>query len=285
MQPKVLVIGALGNVGTEVVRSLLARGAAVRAADLSPERARERFGEAVEAVSFDFGDATTYAAAFDGMEGMFLMRPPAIANVKKYLFPAIEAAKAAGVKQVVFLSLIGIEDNQRAPHYAVEQYLKASGMDTTFLRCSFFMQNLNTTHRAEIRERDEIYVPVGQAKTSFIDARDIGAVAALALCEPGHKQKAYDLTGGEALRYDEVAAIFSEVLGRKISYTQPSRLQYFVRQVQQGKPLMFALITTWLYSSTRQGMAERVTGEVKRLLGREPIEMRQYVKDYQANWQ
>jgi uncharacterized protein YbjT (DUF2867 family) len=170
------------------------------------------------------------------------------------------------------------------PHYKVEQWLLGSGVDYTFLRCSFFMQNLNTVHRTEIRERHEIYVPVGKAKTSFLDVRDIGAVAAAALTQPGHEKQAYDLTGSEALDYYQVADLFSQVLGRKITYKNPSAVSFFIRQLQNKNKLMFALVTTWLYSSTKSGMADRVTGEVVRLLGREPIRMRQYIQDYKASW-
>ena len=150
------------------------------------------------------------------------MRPPQISDVERLMFPAMDAAAAAGVKRFVFLSLIGIEQIKRAPHYKIEQRLIEMGVDTTFLRCSFFMQNLSTTQRAEIRDRSEIYVPVGKAKTSFIDVRDIGEVAALALLKDGHANQNYDLTGAEALDYYEVADLFSEVLGRKVVYRNPT---------------------------------------------------------------
>lgn len=284
MQPEVLVLGALGNVGSEVLRSLLAQGAAVRAADLFPGKILERFGSGVEALPFDFGSPETYSAAFQGIHKMFLLRPPQIADVQKKMFPALEAAKTAGVQHVVFLSLIGIEQNKIAPHYKVEKWLKSSGLSYTFLRCSFFMQNLNTTHRTEIRDRDEIYVPVGRARTSFIDARDIGAVAALALTHPGCENRAYDLTGGESLDYYQVAAGFSAELARRIDYKNPTPLAFFTRQLRQKSPLPYALVTTWLYSNTRRGMADRVTGEVEHLLGRPPITLQQYLHDYRASW-
>ena len=269
MEPEILVMGAMGNVGTEVIRSLAGMKIPVRAADLSSEKIRERFGDGVQAVHFDFSDTATFSDAFKGIQKIFVMRPPQISNIKRDMVPALEAAKEAGVKHMVFLSLIGIEQNKMVPHYQVEKWILASGMDYTFLRCSFFMQNLNTTHLAEIRDRDEIYIPVGNAKTSFLDVRDIGAVAALALTEKGHAKKAYDLTGSEALDYYKVAEMFTEVLGRKITYQNPSSMHFFRRQKQNNK-LMFALVTTWLYDNTRKGMAETVTSEVKRLLGRDP---------------
>ena len=283
MEPGILVMGAMGNVGTEVVRSLAAKNIPLRAADLFPDKMRDRFGSDVQVLSFDFSEPATFADTFKGIRKVFVMRPPQISNIKRDMVPALEAAKAAGLEHMVFLSLIGIEQNKMVPHYQVEKWILASGLDYTFLRCSFFMQNLNTTHLAEIRDRDEIFIPVGNAKTSFLDVRDIGAVAALALTEKGHTKKAYDLTGSEALDYYKVAEMFTEVLDRKITYQNPSSMQFFRRQTQNNK-LMFAVVTTWLYDNTRKGMAETVTSEVKRLLGRDPILMRKYIEDYRSNW-
>jgi uncharacterized protein YbjT (DUF2867 family) len=200
------------------------------------------------------------------------------------MIPAMEAARSAGVRHFVFLSILGIEQNTVVPHYKIEQYLKNSGMDYTFLRSSYFMQNLNTTHCSEIRDRDEIYIPAGKTRTSFVDVRDIGAVAAVALTKAGHENQAYDLTGGEALDYYQAAALFSQVLGRPITYKDPPAPAFFFRQLR-AHSLPFAMVTTWLYANTRAGMADRVTGEVERLLGRPPISMRQYIEDYRANWE
>lgn len=284
MEHPVLVIGSLGTVGIEVVRSLLARGEQVRAATTRLDAVRASFGDAVEPVLFDFQKPETFGPTFNGIERMFLMRPPHIANIKRDLYPALEAARAAGVRHVVFLSIIGIEQNTVVPHYKVETWLRNSGQDYTFLRCSFFMQNLEAAHRDEIRNHNEIYLPIGTAKTSFIDARDIGAVAALCLSEPGHERKAYDLTGSQALDYSEVAALFSDILERPIIYRNPSPLAFFLRQLSRRQPLMYALITTWLYTNTKNGMAATVTGEVGRLLGRPPISMKQYIEDKRAAW-
>lgn len=285
MVKPILVTGALGNVGAEIVKRLQAQGSPVRAADLSVEKVQERFGPSVEAIPFDFSKAETFAPAFEGIEAMFLMRPPQITDIKKYIFPALAAAQAAGVRHVVFLSLIGIEKTTYVPHFKVEQYLRSSQMTWTFLRASFFMQNLNTTHRLEIKERDEIYVPVGSAKTSFLDVRDIGAVGAAALTQPGHAFKAYDLTGPEALDYWQAAEIMSAVLGRKITYKNPNPLAFLLNTMRRSTPFMFALVMTGLYTATRFGQADIVTNEVERLTGRKPVSFRQYVADYKNSWE
>lgn len=284
MSSPILVIGALGNVGAEVLKHLLNAGVKVRASDMSEEKIKARFGSSVEAVRFDFTDPKTYEVTFKGVEKMFLLRPPHITNIKRDMYPSINAAKRAGVKHVVFLSLIGIESAKYVPHYKVETYLKEVNLQTTFLRCSFFMQNLSTTHRQEIKERNEIFVPVGKAKTSFIDARDIGAVAAVALTQTGHGNKKYDLTGSEALDYWQVTKILSEVLRREIQYKNPNPVYFLIKTMQRGTPFMFALVMMGLYTSTRFGMAEPITTEVEKLTGRKPISFQEFANDYKENW-
>jgi uncharacterized protein YbjT (DUF2867 family) len=146
------------------------------------------------------------------------------------------------------------------------------------------MQNLNTTHRQEIRENSEIFVPVGNAKTSFIDVRDIAEVAVTALSGSGYENKALDLTGPEAIDYRQAAQILSEVLDRKITYRNPSLFLFLLSHLQRGTPFMFALVMTGLYLSTRNGMAVQVTQEVERITGQKPKTFRQYVQDHKIEW-
>jgi uncharacterized protein YbjT (DUF2867 family) len=202
MHTPILVTGASGNVGSEIVKLLSEGDFAVRAADRRGGQPGQTLACNVEAISFDFSKPETFGPAFAGVERMFLMRPPAIADVRRRIWPAIDAAQQAGVKHIVFLSLLGAEQNPIVPHYKIEQHILASGVDYTFLRASFFMQNLNTTHRREIQARNELFVPAANGKTSFIDVRDIAAVAALALTQAGHAGRSYDLTGSEALDYE-----------------------------------------------------------------------------------
>lgn len=285
MPTSILVTGALGNVGAEVVKLLRQSGQPVRAAGTRPAAIAQQFGSQVEATWLDFEKPESFGAALTGVERMFLMRPPAISNVRRSIFPVIDAAKQAGVRQIVFLSLIGVEKNRIVPHYKIEQHILKSGLEYTFLRPSFFMQNLSTTHRDEIKDQNEIFVPAGRGKTSFIDARDIAAVAALTLTEAGHANRIYELTGDQALDYGQVAALLTAVLGRPITYRQPGLLQFLRRQLAKGTPLAFATVMAGIYTTARLGLAARLTGDLRRLLGRAPISFRQYAEDYQACWQ
>lgn len=280
---RILVTGATGNVGREVVTCLESMGAPVVAA-LSTEATAARMPHGVEARILRFGDESTYAAAFEGVDRLFLMRPPQIADVRRYLFPVIDFARKAGVEHIVFLSLLGVENKRIVPHYKVEQHLLTAGVPSTFLRPSFYMQNLSSTHREEILEDDVISVPVGAAKTSFIDVRDIGEVAAHVLTTEGHEGRAYDLTGPEALDYREVAQIFTDVLGRRIAYTNPSPVRFYLKARRQGVQRKFALVMVALYTATRFGSGEKVSDDVEHLLGRPPTSMRRFVEDYAEVW-
>lgn len=161
---------------------------------------------------------------------------------------------------------MGVENNRFTPHYKVERYLIKSGIAYTFIRPSFFMQNLSTTHKDEIKIDSEIFVPAGRGKTSFIDVRDVAEISVLALTDTEHLNKAYELSGKEALDYYQVADLFSKVLGRKIVYTNPSILTFFIKMRKKKAPLPFILVMIALYTLTKLGLAKKTTSEIKRLL-------------------
>jgi uncharacterized protein YbjT (DUF2867 family) len=284
MSSNILVTGATGNVGAEVVRLLCQDSQPVKVALRDCNAVNDAFSAEVERVHFDFEKPETFRPAFQDVSKLFLMRPPAVADTKQSINPALDAAKEAGVQQVVFLSIQGAEKNPVVPHAQIESYIQSIGLPYTFLRASFFMQNLSTTHQPDIKNYREIFVPVGNGRTSFIDVRDIAAVAAKTLTETGHENQAYELTGGEALDYYEVARIFTKVLGRSIIYTDPSIILFAFRMYQRGLKPAFILIMIAIYTTARLGLAERVTEDTKNLLQREPISMEKFVEDYQSCW-
>jgi uncharacterized protein YbjT (DUF2867 family) len=283
---RILITGATGNVGREVVAAL-ARDHAdaaprIAIAAHAPAEAERRFSGAYPVVPFDFDRPETFAPAFTGVSRLFLMRPPHISDARR-IAPAVEAARAAGVVQIVFLSLLGAEKNRVVPHAAIERVIEASGIPYVFLRASFFMQNLSTTHRAEIID-GEIRVPAGNGTTSFIDVRDIGAVAAQVLTSPVGPGRALDLTGSEALTYAQVAQMLSTTLNRPVVYTRPGALSFIVRQLRQGAALPFVLVMAGIYTTCRLGLAGRTTDDVARVLGRPPITMREFLRDNAEAW-
>jgi uncharacterized protein YbjT (DUF2867 family) len=203
---------------------------------------------------------------------MFLMRPPQLGNVGRDMVPSLEAARALGVRHMVLLSLQGAQRNKVVPHARLEAWLRDSGLGWTFVRPSFFMENLSTTHASDIRDRDEIMVPAGRGATAFVAAADVGAVAAVALRDPrAHRGRAWTPTGPEALTYDEVAAELTMVLGRPIRYRRPGVVTY-ARHASSvlGMPRGMVLVTSAIYSAARLGLAGGLTDDVRTVTGRDP---------------
>ena len=284
MEERILLFGITGNVGSEVFRNLSGSSLKVRAAVRDVAKAQAAFGNEFEYCRCDIEDPSTFAAVLDGVNKVFLVRPPAVSDAKKYFKPFTLEAKLAGVRHIVFLSLLGVEKNPFPPHYKIERYIKESGIPYTFLRPGFFMQNLSTTHCEDIRDKNEIFLPCGQARVSFVDVRDIGEAGAKVLLEDGHQMQAYTLTGPEALTYQEVADLYTEVLGRKISYTNPSPLLFRRTMLSRGIEKPFANVMTVLYLTTRFGMARQVTTDLPQLLGHPAATMRQFVSDHRQVW-
>jgi len=279
----ILVTGATGTVGRHVVAALSNRDAAIKIGVRDPETVSSEVANPGAVVEFDFTRPETWGNALTDVDGVFLVRPPVVseADIKSF----INAMDRVGVSPVAYLSTLGAEKNVLIPHHRIEKRIMATSMEYTLLRSSFFMQNLLEAHRRDIVDHDEIFVPAGNGKTSFVDAQDIGEVAAVVLTESGHANQAYDITGSEALDYGEVATIFSEVLGRSITYPQPSLLTFAARMRRRGEPLGFVAIMCVIYTIARLGLAARVTGDTRQLLGRRPRGMRAFVKDYAEEFQ
>jgi len=233
--------------------------------------------------TFDFEKPEGYAAALDGVDAVFLMRPPQIAQAAVF-HPFLEEMKARRIRRIVLLSVAGADHNPLLPHYGLEKLIQMPEFDWTILRPSDFMQNLETVHADAIRERDEIAVPAGDGRSAFVDVADLGVVGAKVLIEPGHIGKAYRLTGPEALSFAHVAATLTAVLGRPISSRSPGLLRYIRDQRRAGAPLPLALIMSALYTIQRFGGAAEVTTQLANLLMREPTRFEAYAIRQRSIW-
>ncbi|WP_340268507.1 NmrA family NAD(P)-binding protein [Aquipuribacter nitratireducens] len=278
-----VVTGATGTVGAPVVRALVAAGADVRAA-VRPGGPAVPPGPAEE-VPFDWQDEATWRPAFAGAHSVFVVRPPQLGRPRTHMLPALAAAREAGVRHLVLLSLQGAEGNRVVPHATLERWMRGSGVPWTFVRPSFFMQNLTGTHRDEIRDLSTLVVPAGSGRTALVDALDVADVAAAALLDPTeHAGRAWTPTGPEALTYDEVAAVLSAELGREIRYARPGLLRYARHARASGMPWGMVAVTSGIYTVARLGRAGGLTDDVRRLTGRSPRDLRHFVARERAAW-
>jgi uncharacterized protein YbjT (DUF2867 family) len=282
----ILITGASGNVGSHVVSALQKRSVPYRTAVFSsaaPASGQAR--PAHEQVRLDFQDPSTYAPAVKGCNAVFLMRPPAIADTKHTLNVFIDVARAAGVRQIVFVSVAGARHNPLVPHHAVEMHLRQGPGAWTILQPGFFAQNLGDAYRQDIQVDQRLYVPAGNARVAFLDTRDLADAAALALCDPSsHNQKSYHLTGPESLSFADVAQLLSDVLGRPIHYESASVLDYAKHLHSRQLPWAQVAVQTLLHVGLRFGQGQVVDPELERLLGRPARRMAGYVRDDRQLW-
>ena len=268
----VLVTGATGNVGREVVRACAEAGFEVRAAG-RPAR-------------FDFTDRATWAATLEGIDLVFLLRPPPLGDMTTTLNPFVDAAFAAGVKHLVFLSVSGAETKSWVPHRKVEDHLKTTSGHWTVLRPGFFAQNLGDAYRRDVLEDSRLYVPAANGRVAFLDVADIGDTAARLFREPElFRSKAIRLAGPEAVTFTQLASQLSSVLGRPITY-EPASIVGYVWHLwrRRGLKLMQILVQTVLHVGLRAGDAEAIDDEQVRLLGRPARPLREYLERTRQVW-
>ncbi|MBM7119389.1 SDR family oxidoreductase [Archangium primigenium] len=282
----VLVTGATGTIGSQVVAALKGReDVKVRAAVRSAAKADALRGGGVVPVDFEFTKPELIKKALTGVEKVFLVVPFTAEQVE-HATKFIDLAKEAGVRHVVKLSALGCEyvpgiDLGRW-HRIVERYLEGSGLAHTFLRPTNFMENF--IHFNPPGKDGNIYLPFGQAGCSFIAGADIAAVAAAALTTPGHEGQAYDLVGPEALTVAQVAEQIASVAGRPVKYVDVPEEAARQGMVGAGMPGWSADAMLQLYGLIKAGHAARVTDTVQKITGRAPTTFAEFAKKHAASW-
>jgi uncharacterized protein YbjT (DUF2867 family) len=279
----ILITGASGNVGREVLKQISQAGHKVRAAYQSSEKAAQ-CPAGVETVIVDFSKADTLRAALSGIDCVFLVGPVA-SNLVELESKATEEVKRAGVARLVKLSAMGTRAATfPRQHAESEDRIKASGVEWTFLRPNGFMQNIAIYNAATVREQNAFYGSAADGKVSLIDLRDIGAAAVRVLTEDVHLGKTYSLTGPAALSNSEVALILSSVLDREIRYVNLAPDQMKQALLTAGTPEWNACGIIDLETLYREGGASTVSPDIEHLLGRKPIAYEQFARDYASNF-
>ena len=229
----------------------------------------------------NFTDTISMRKALEGVDKAFLITP-VIPDQSEVTAGFVAAAKAAGLKHIVKLSVLGVDSDADflfgKQHRQSERDIVDSEIAFTFLRANFFMQNF--LGQTSIKAQGAFYDSSGDAKASHVDVRDIAAIAVAALTESGHEGKIYDVTGPEALSNFEIADILTSVTGKKITYVPVSDDDARQSMKAAGMPewLIEALIE--LIQNKRAGYAQAISTEVEPLLGRKPIAFEQFARDH-----
>ena len=273
----ILVVGASGVVGSGVVARLKEQGHAVREASSKPNPGAGRVH-----LNLLTGEGRT--EAFEGVDKAFFLSPAGYTNQADILIPLIQEAERRKLKKVVLMTAMGANANDELPLRRAEIALEQSGLNFNILRPNWFLQNFHTYWMQGIREQGKILVPGGTAKVSFIDARDIAAVAAKLLTSDQFARQAFELTGPAAVDHTEVAQALSKVSGKTIAYEEITPEQLKKSLLAGGVPEDYADLLNIIFSYLRQGYNAGVNDSVKQITGKDPISLASYAQDFQNQW-
>jgi uncharacterized protein YbjT (DUF2867 family) len=276
----ILVTGASGSVGKEVLKAVAASGEKHRAMYRSEAEAAKA-PNGTEAVIADFAKPETLAAALRGVESVYLVCSP-IPELVQLESNVIDACVVAGVRHVVQNSALGAGDYGKSfPswHRKVEDKLRGTRLSYTILRPNSFHQNVVSIFAPSIRTQGVFYGSMRDSRNSFLDVRDIAAVAAKALAGGAYSGKIYELNGPEALNYTELAAKISKAAGREVKYVDIPMEAQRKAMLEQEMPewLVTALLELQEYYLGGQG--GEMDGLLQDLLGRPPITMDQFLAE------
>lgn len=280
----ILVTGAAGTTGSEVVRQLAGRGIRVRAMVRNPEKAKNFSGPGVETVVADLEKPLTLDPALKGVDKVYLVSSadPRVGALHGNL---IESAKRAGVKQIVRLSAVSASTSQACSllkwHGEVDERLSRSGLSYAILRPQFFMQNL-MMFRGPIQSEGAIYGAFKDGKLGCIDARDVAAAAVAVLTSEGHSGRVYELTGPEALTFTQIADTFGRGLGRPVKYVDIPPETAHANALAAGWPAWLADGFVELMTFFAGSGSPDLTGTVEKLTGKKPRTVETFGKDFAA---
>jgi len=259
--PNVLVIAANGKTGRRVVPLLEECGVRVRGASRSSTPA------------FDWTARETWPAALEGMDAAYVVYQPDLAmpSAADDIRALTELAQEHGLRKLVLLSGRGVPEAQVA-----EQIVADSGLDWTFIRAAWFSQNFSEGEFAHMVRDGVIALPMGDVAEPIVDADDIAEVVAASLTDTSHNDKAYDLSGPEALTHEQLASELSDAVGRVIRYQPISLAEFRAGLAEAQVPEEYIGLLAYLFDVTVSGVNAAPTGDVERVLGRAPRSFRAF---------
>lgn len=290
MTNRILITGATGNVGVEVIRFLsdFDTSNPIVAGVRSINKAKKQFSAypGLQFVNFDFENPATFDDALSRTDQVFLLRPPHISDVETYFQPLIESLKKHQVNQVVFLSVQGAEKSKVIPHNKIERLLVASGLNYIFIRPSYFMQNLTTTLITDIKTKRQIILPAGNAKFNWIDIENIGEVAAILLHKFNQYQnQAYDLTGYENENFATVVKLINTVTELPVEYRSVSPLRFYQIKKHEGMKKAMIVVMIMLHFLPRFQKEPAISKFYEQLTRKRPTHLKTFINSEKAKFE
>lgn len=274
----ILIVGASGTVGTELSKLLKQQGHTVRSAT------SKKVNTTNETVHVNLATGEGIKTALQNVDKAFFLSPPGYADQYALLSPLIQEAKRQGLKKVVLMTAMGANAVETSPFRKAEIDLEKSGLNYNIIRPNWFLQNFNTFWIQGILEQKKILLPAGLAKVSFIDAKDIAAVAAKLLTSDEHNKKAFDLTGSVAVDHQQVAQAISSATGERIVYENIAPESLKAGLLQAGLPEDYSDFLLMIFGFLKEGYNAGVNSNVKLITGHEARTLQQYANEHKTAW-
>ncbi len=283
---KILVAGANGLNGRAFLTHLFSAGISARAMVRNKKNIVSSSNETCEIVQADLQDIESLETAFDGIETAYIVT--AIhPNCVQLFSNFFNVAKKSGVKHIIKLSGLGAASDSTSEilrqHYQSDQLLINSGLNYTIIQPNSFFQNMLWQKRS-IQKKHKFSVSMGNAKQSFVDVRDVAEAVYHTLRNKQHRNKIYQLTGPEALTYDDIAECFSEILERSISYRAISSSYAKQEMLSGGIPCWKAAALVEIQETFASENFSFITDDLEKLLGRAPKKFVQFLQDYETEF-
>ena len=279
---RILITGATGNIGSAVIRYLMESGTTheIVAAVRDIDKAKSLFPEyeRLDYVHFDFENLDTFKKATQNIDRIFLLRPPHISNIGKYFRPLILILKEQQIKDIVFLSVQGVEKSKVIPHNKIESLIKEFNFDYIFLRPSYFMQNLTTTLLGDIQSKRQIILPSGSAKFNWIDIENIGEICSILLNRfYEFKNQAIELTGYENENFFKVVDLINSTITRPIHFENVNPLSFYRIKKKDGMIPGLIIVMILLHFLPRFQKEPKISDFYEKLTGKKPTKLIDFI--------
>jgi len=286
---KILITGATGHLGKAVTEFLLQKtdAAGISVLVRNAAKAEDFKTKGVEVRVGDYNDPASLRTAFQGIDKLYLVSSDDLENRAQQQENAVKAAQEAGVKHVVYTSFQRKNESDTSPiaflassHLHTEHVLKASGLTYTLLQHALYADVIPMFAGEKLLETKTIFLPAGEGKTTFATRTDMAEAGAIVLLDETGKfdNQSIELAGSEAVSWEQIAGIISQITGETVTYTSPSVADFTAALTQAGVPALYIGMFAGFGQAISQGEFEKANGELESLLGRKPETVEEYLR-------
>jgi uncharacterized protein YbjT (DUF2867 family) len=280
---RILITGATGNIGLEVIRYMLEfKSAAQIVAGVRDIKKAKKYipeNQNIEFIDFDFEKPETFNNALQNIDKVFLLRPPHISDVEKYFKPLMHSIKVNNINEVMFLSVQGAEKSSIIPHNKIEKLIRDFGLNYIFIRPGYFMQNLTTTLIDDIKKKQKIILPSGKAKFNWIDVKNIAEVCAILIERFSEfKNNSFEITGYENENFYKVAALINQVNKDPIRFVNVNPLKFYRIKKRSGFATGRIIVMLLLHFLPRFQKEPGISKFYENLTGKKPTSLKDFIK-------